>query len=165
MVSRHLGWVLPLLVLGFVGVQTCAAQSAAEYAGAVSSASKTTAAGSKKIVFPADAEKKKEKFLHIGIQGKGNPVEANRRRLEEQAGDTPAKLLLRSEPSGAQVQVDGKLVGQTPLLLVVAPGSYEVRMRGARMEHGAKQVSLLPGETQRVALQLTRRYPAQIRLQ
>jgi hypothetical protein len=43
----------------------------------------------------------------------------------------PATLSLQTTPSGAQVIVDGKPSGATPVSLVLAPGSYHVRLVGA----------------------------------
>ena len=106
----------------------------------------------------------KGKFLHVVAQAGGTSEETNRQALEERAGRDAGKLLLRSRPSGAQVRVDGKRVGRTPLLLILAPGSYRVEMRGARMELGQQQVDLLPRESRKVVLSLAPRYPARLSL-
>ncbi len=50
-------------------------------------------------------------------------------------------------------------VGHAPLLLIVAPGKYQVELRGQRMEYGARTVDLLPGETRTISLTLSARYP------
>ncbi len=39
------------------------------------------------------------------------------------------KVLFRSEPSGAEVLVDGKPRGRTPLDLYIVPGTYEVKLK------------------------------------
>lgn len=91
-------------------------------------------------------------------------MEANRRALEARAGHDAAKLMLRSAPNGARVQIDGRVVGKTPLLLIVAPGVYKVEMEGPHMEFGQKQVDLFPKETREVVLALESRYPTHIEL-
>jgi hypothetical protein len=45
------------------------------------------------------------------------------------------------------------------LLLIVAPGKYQVEFRGQRMEHAAHAVDLLPDETRTMSLTLSARYP------
>ncbi|HTU34001.1 MAG TPA: PEGA domain-containing protein [Candidatus Acidoferrum sp.] len=90
------------------------------------------------------------------------PDEVNRKELEDNAGPDGARLLLRSVPSGADIFINGRLVGQTPMLLVVAPGNYKIDMRGSRQEFGTKTVGLLAKDTQNVVISLNQRYPSQI---
>ena len=93
----------------------------------------------------------------------GPPVEvANRQALEQRAGKNACKLLLRSTPTGAQAWIDGAFVGDTPLLLLVPPGKYQIQMKGQRLEYAKQVVSLLPRETQEVALTLAVRYPLRV---
>jgi serine/threonine protein kinase len=66
-------------------------------------------------------------------------------------------LQVDSRPRGAQVFVDGRLVGITPLLLTdVRPGTHAVRidLRGHR--RWVTSVEVAPGERQRVAASLER---------
>lgn len=155
--------VLALLV--FVGVGPAQAQGAAEYAGAVS---KTRTAGSSnpapsKSVLPSHPPAGSPS-PHL-VARTGEPTEViNRRSLEEHAGKDAAKLLLWSVPNGARVWIEEKFVGTTPLLLILAPGSYRVEMRGSRMQFGRYQVDLLPQEKREVVLTLAERYPTEIRL-
>jgi hypothetical protein len=72
--------------------------------------------------------------------------------------------MLRSVPKSARVQIDGKVVGNTPLLVIVAPGVYKVEMDGPNMESGQRKVDLLPKETREVVLALKPRYPTHIQL-
>jgi serine/threonine protein kinase len=69
----------------------------------------------------------------------------------------PGLLQVDSRPRGAQVFVDGRLVGITPLLLSdVRPGTHAVRidLRGHR--RWVASVDVGPGERQRVAASLER---------
>lgn len=69
----------------------------------------------------------------------------------------PGLLQVDSRPRGAQVFVDGRLVGTTPLLLsAVRPGTHAVRidLRGHR--RWVASVDVAPGERQRVAASLER---------
>ena len=90
------------------------------------------------------------------------PDEANRSVLEENAGPNAGKLFLRSLPDHAMVFVNGKVVGRTPLLLVVAPGKYRIEMRGPRQASGSETVGLMREETQTVVLTLQQRYPSTV---
>jgi hypothetical protein len=90
------------------------------------------------------------------------PSEINRKDFEDNAGDSAGKLLLRSFPSGAEIFINDLLVGQTPLLMVIAPGKYKIAMRGPRDELGQAMIGVLPKETQKVVIKLTQRYPAHV---
>jgi len=134
-------------------------QTAAEAAGATS-VSATAASGAKAPTFPSDPTPgDKAKSPHLLVPIVQQPEVANRRALEQDAGKHPTKLLLRSIPASAQVWVNGMFVGHAPMLLIVAPGTYQVELRGQRMEHAARAVDLLPDETRTVLLTLSARYP------
>jgi len=134
-------------------------QAAAEAAGATS-ASATAGSGAKAPSFPLDTTAgDKNKSPHLLAPTVQRPELVNRQALEQNAGNHPGKLLLRSIPSGAQVWVNGMFVGHAPLLLILAPGKYQVELRGQRMEHAAHAVDLLPDEIRNVSLTLSARYP------
>jgi PEGA domain len=153
------------LVLFFCGASH--AQATAEYAGATSAASATVASQPNlpkpgALATPPNAATDPNKPQHIASPSGPPPEVANRKALEERAGKSPCKLLLRSTPSAAQVFVDGAFVGESPLLLMVPPGKYRIEMRGHRLEFGQSAVDLLPRETREVALSLTTRYPTRV---
>ena len=102
------------------------------------------------------------KSPHIADSGDPPVDEVNRKALEQRAGSDRGKMLLRSVPDGAQVFVDGALVGRTPLLLIVAPGKYKIQMRGQRESFGEHTVELAAKETQEIALTLAARYPEHV---
>jgi len=161
---RLLGSTLFLFLALSVGAADARAQAAAEYAGTAAAAASVGATGDKKISFPA-SNKKSSRFLHLPSGISESPAAANRRALEESAGEDAGSLLLRSTPKGARVWIDGKLVGETPLLLVLAPGSYQVEIRGKRMGIKEETIDLLAEEKREVLLTLASRYPSQLRLE
>ncbi len=157
------GVVLTLLVC--VSPGRAGAQAAAEYAKttATTGAAVTQAKPPIKIDSASSPENKPGSAHLVGRTAE--PAETtNRRALEERAGKDAARLILRSVPNNALVRIDGKRVGSTPLLLILAPGGYKVEMEGARTEFASRQVDLLPRETREVVLSLQSRYPARVRL-
>jgi len=95
----------------------------------------------------------------------GPPVdEVNRKDFEDNAGEKAGKMLLRSVPTGAEIFVNNLLVGRAPLLMVVAPGKYEISMRGSRDATGRGIVGVMPKETQTVVINLTQKYPNSIKM-
>jgi serine/threonine protein kinase len=85
--------------------------------------------------------------------GRTNPI-AQSDRLDPRE---PGVLQIDSRPRGAQVFIDGRLVGTTPLMLTeVRPGTHAVRidLRGHR--RWVASVDVAPGERQRVAASLER---------
>ncbi|MGH9787795.1 MAG: PEGA domain-containing protein [Candidatus Acidiferrales bacterium] len=141
------------------------AQAAAEYGKAASAAASTAAHAKPAMIAapPSPAKKPASKHLPLGVLST-ELAEENRRELLENAGEEPAVVLLRSEPGGARVWVDGKLVGETPLLLVVAPGPHVVELRGARQSRARQGVVLAPKERKEIELSLKTRYPSQVQL-
>ncbi|HXH48567.1 MAG TPA: PEGA domain-containing protein [Terriglobia bacterium] len=96
---------------------------------------------------------------------KQGSVAENRKALEDRAGKNAAKLMLRSTPTQADVKIDGKPVGKTPILLVLSPGQYDVVMHGQRMDHAEQKVDLLPNETREFLLPLKQLYPTSVKIQ
>ena len=68
----------------------------------------------------------------------------------------------RAAPVAADVWVNGKIIGKTPMLLVLAPGKYQVEMRGAKGETGQSIVDLLPHETRELTVKLRQLYPGRV---
>jgi hypothetical protein len=157
-VSRLLAMSFCCLVL----IKTVSAQSAAETAGATSLAG-TAAASAKPMAMPAGIPSAApQSSPHIVASTNAPSVETNRQALEAKAGPDAARLLLRSAPSQAQVWIEAKPVGTTPLLLIVPPGKYKIEFRGPRQEHGQREVALLSRETREVAVKLEQLYPTRI---
>jgi hypothetical protein len=139
------------------------AQTLAETAGATSATAGTTAAVAKTLNFPATkTESAPAASQHLHASAGPPPQVVNRRALEEHAGHDASKLLIRSTPPSSQVWIDDKFVGNTPMLLVLAPGKYRVSFRGSRMETGEQSVDLLPRETRELALSLSAHYPTKV---
>lgn len=165
---KRLPWCascLTVLVMFTLGQGNAEAQATAEAAGASSVAASAGASvhAEKKVSFPTSA-KKDSKFRHLPAGISESPEKENRRALEEEAGEDAGTVLLRSTPSDARVWIDSKLVGRTPLLLVLAPGGYHVEMRGKRMSSAEKDVDILPEEKREILVRLHSRYPAQVQL-
>jgi PEGA domain-containing protein len=161
---RWYGSIVRLAVLFCLCLSHAAAQATAEYGHISASAKAATATA------PSATTATTQSPTQTGASAvAAHPTEAgeaaNRAALEAAAGKNAAKLMLRSAPGNAQVRVNGKRVGKTPLLLIVAPGVYAVEMEGgARMDFARRQVDLLPKETRELLLALEPRYPARIRL-
>lgn len=99
---------------------------------------------------------------HILSSTKTINVDANRHALESRAGADAARLLVRATPSQAQVWINNEPVGNTPLLLILAPGNYILEMRGSRQEIARQNIALLPKETRNLAVKLEVRYPTRV---
>jgi hypothetical protein len=175
-VNRTLiAWAMAIAVVLFLSCPAVA-QAAVEY-GHVATGSSASSAGlsklSNKINSTLSPDKKPGSIQTIDKQpqaataAENNPADANRRALEQGAGKDAAKLTLKSAPAKAMVRIDGKPVGQTPLLISLAPGVYKIEMEGPRMEFGKQQLNLGPNETREIELPLSAapRYPSHIELQ
>lgn len=92
------------------------------------------------------------------------PDEINRKHFEQTAGPNAGEVLFRSVPSGAAVFIDDMLVGNTPVLIFLAPGRYDVGMRGSRQQSGHRALTVTPKETQMVRIDLSQQYPSRVSL-
>lgn len=149
------------LCLAVLGVYWAKAQDMAESA-ALSSQSARAAQGAKAPSVATPGPGKQGASPHLFAQDGPPPDEQNRKEFEQNAGEKAGKLLLRSAPNGADVFINHRIVGRTPLLLIIEPGKYEIDMRGPRGESGHAVVGLMPKETQTVAINLTQRYPSAV---
>lgn len=162
----------PALAMGIVCaalMPQARAQAIAEAAGATSVGASTTVAVKPVIVLPNLAglttNGSPSGSPHLIASGAPPVQETNVRELQAKAGKDAGKVLLRATPAASQIWVNGKIVGKTPLLLVLAPGKYEVEMRGLRGESGKSVIDLLPRETREVQLKLQSLYPARVKSQ
>jgi hypothetical protein len=160
-------WLTPVVVMGVVG-GVCSvgaqAQAVAEAAGATS-VSATATGAAKPAMIPKLPGATASGSQHLIASAGPPPQEANVREFQARAGKDAGKVLLRATPVEAQIWLNGKIVGKTPMLLVLAPGKYEVEMRGARGETGKSTVNLLPRETRELQVKLHQLYPARVTAQ
>ena len=173
-------WPIAIALLFFLSARPAAAQAAAEYGHIAAGTSASTAAVgrkldsvSNKLSSALSQSNQKSSAPDVSTRAavttdsEQNPSDANRRALEQTAGQHAATLSLKSLPVKARVQINGKPVGKTPLQLSLAPGSYQVEMCGPRMEAGKQQLNLSPKETRENELQLSAapRYPKYVELE
>lgn len=93
-----------------------------------------------------------------GIGELGDVVGSLAARLRPTLENTtqPTTLAVESEPDGAEVWVDGKQVGTTPLKVPVAPGEHQIDVikEGRRTKH--VEVTLRPGVNESFSFRLAR---------
>jgi PEGA domain len=165
------GKLAGLIVLLAIAAGSLPAQDAAETA-AMTANSATAAQSARPPSFiiamptketPGPATAGSRKPSPYLLARSGPPAdEVNRRDFEDNAGVNAGKLLFRSKPNGAEIFINGRLVGRTPLLMVIAPGKYQIDMRGPREESGHAAIGMIPKETHVVAITLNQKYPTGI---
>lgn len=72
----------------------------------------------------------------------------------EKKSVSPSSIKLTSSPSGAEVFVNGELVGNTPYELVRKPASYKVRVQHANYQSKEETMSVVEGESHPIHVQL-----------
>lgn len=164
-IANKLAVLLPdlaFLLLSSAFASSACSQAIAETAGATS-VSATAASSAKATTMPKfPATGASSASAHLIASSAPAPEATNRKMFEARAGKDASKLLLRATPVEAQIWVDGRIVGKTPMLLVLAPGKYEIEMRGARGQTGKHSVDLLPRETRELAVKLAPLYPGRV---
>jgi len=151
---------MTLLCVMFGGVAH--AQAVAETAGATSVSAATTSSMKPVPIPKLPASTSGTVSQHLIVSSGPPPQETNVREFQARAGKDAGKVLLRAAPVEAEIWVNEKIVGKTPMLLVLAPGKYQVEMRGARGETGKSIVDLLPHETRELVVRLHPLYPGRV---
>ena len=169
--SQKLIVLLPILGFAFLCAlftESVSAQAVAEAAGATSVAG-SVASSMKPVPFPkfpatggSAPAASSSSSPHLIVSSSPPPEDTNRKTLEAKAGKDASKLLLRASPVEAQIWIDGRIVGKTPMLLILAPGKYQIEMRGARGQNGKRSIDLLPHETRELAVKLDQLYPGRV---
>jgi hypothetical protein len=89
------------------------------------------------------------------VRPAGRRTTPSRTAVTEPPRTGPAAMRVESNPMGAQVFVDGKLVGYTPLIVGdLTPGTHSVRMQIPGYRSWVNAVTLGPGARERVAASL-----------
>lgn len=63
----------------------------------------------------------------------------------EQTGQTPAKIAVHSDPDGAEIYLDGQLVGSTPSKLDLPPGEHQISVRLSGYQDWNRSLRVLAG--------------------
>jgi len=83
------------------------------------------------------------------------PTRTSRAQEVPERASGPAAMLVDSRPAGAQVFVDGRSVGYTPMVVSdLSPGTHSVRMQIPGYRPWVTAVTLNPGARERVAASL-----------
>jgi hypothetical protein len=151
-----------ILCLGSPLISHIHVQAASETS-AASSVAGASSSDAKSVALPATpTEGHMNGSAHLNASSSPTTASLNRRILERQAGRDAAKLMLRSEPTGAYGWIDGLFIGKTPVLLMLAPGKHRMEIHGPRQKFASSVLELVPGETRDVAMKLTVRYPTNV---
>ena len=164
---RNMHRIMPLTLLVLIGAAPAWPQGAAEYASITSAATAAIvrAKSSQEVnLFSPPKIKKKGTSPHLLIPTNLSAEAGTKPRRAEGTEEDMGSLLLRSVPKGAQIWIDGKLMGTTPLLLILAPDRYNIEVLGKRMEHVKKQVNLRANERQQLMFSPSPRYPRRVHL-
>ena len=83
------------------------------------------------------------------------PARSSRTQVTPERASGPAAMVVDSRPVGAQVFVDGRSVGYTPIVVSdLSPGTHSIRMQIPGYRPWVTAVTLGPGARQRVAASL-----------
>lgn len=86
-------------------------------------------------------------------------VRAMARKLQHEARSFAAshgRLVVRTEPKGATVELDSVRIGTSPLRRMVLPGSHQIVLRHRGYAEHRERFRAVPGKTELVSLQLAR---------
>jgi len=103
-------------------------------------------------VFSWGSGKKEVRKILAGIDAEVATSKANTQTVS--ADQNGASLLIESDPPGADVELDGKFVGNTPTTLHVKPGDYIVVVKKEGFQPWSRKVAALSANELRIAAEL-----------
>jgi hypothetical protein len=152
---------LALLTAAFLAAATPAhAQAAAEYGGATGVSS--SAIASKPQIFNPGGGGPVNNSLFLAKPSGTPPEQLNREWFAKQAGKNGAQLTIDATPPQSSIWVDGKFVGKAPLTLTLPSGKHHLSLLGPRQEHAERDVNIVAGKNDRLAIQLHETYPTAV---
>jgi hypothetical protein len=89
---------------------------------------------------------------HIERAGESGPANSTEGDQKDAPSDA-AKVMLSSEPGGAEIYVDGVFMGNTPSMVQLSAGPYGVRIESKGHETWSRTISLTSGS--KVTVQAT----------
>ncbi len=98
----------------------------------------------------------------------GNTEAATKMNLQffqDHSGPDAAQVSVHTAPDHAQVWIDGKFVGPTPVDLKLAPGHHRLLVRAPNMQESTREFDLTAKQTQSIDLPLKSSYQSQIAIQ
>jgi hypothetical protein len=106
-------------------------------------------------VFSWGSGKKEVRKILSGIDAEIAVSKANARTVSATADvQNGASLLIESDPAGADVELDGKFVGNTPTTLHLKPGDYTVVVKKEGFQPWSRKVAALSANELRLAAEL-----------
>jgi hypothetical protein len=105
-------------------------------------------------VFSWGSGKKEVRKILAGIDAEVAASKANTRTVSAAADQNGASLLIESAPAGADVELDGKFVGNTPMTLHLKPGDYTVDVKKEGFQPWSRKVAALSANELRIAAEL-----------
>lgn len=75
---------------------------------------------------------------------------------------TTGALAMNSKPEGAEVKIDGRTAGRTPLEKSLKVGTYKVRLERRGYRSRERDIRILPGETTELVFELERIPPGRL---
>jgi PEGA domain len=104
-------------------------------------------------VFSWGSGKKEVRKILAGIDAEIATSKAGARTVSA-ADQNGASLLIESDPPGADVELDGKFVGNTPTTLHLKPGDYTVVVKKEGFQPWSRKVTALSANELRIAAEL-----------
>ncbi len=136
------------------------AQAAAEYGGATGVSA--GAVSSKPQLFRPGGPSQPNNSLFLAKPSGTPPDQLNREWFAKQAGKKGAQLTVDATPPQTSIWVDGKFVGKAPLTLTLPAGKHHLSLLGPRQEHAERDVNIVAGKNDRLAIQLHETYPTTV---
>lgn len=150
-----------LLIAASLAAATPAhAQAAAEYGGATGVSAGAVA--SKPQIFNPGGRGPANNSLFLARPSGTPPEQLNRDWFAKQAGKNGAELTIDATPPQSSIWVDGKFVGKAPLTLTLPVGKHHLSLLGPRQEHAERDVNIVAGKNDRLAIQLHETYPTAV---
>lgn len=96
---------------------------------------------------PVSVAEKDREFLPVGMTAdvtKGGEQEATQRTSESSSDSAKGSVSVSSNPTGADVSVDGDFVGNSPATLKLTPGKHTIGVKMSGYKDWLREISIQP---------------------
>ena len=73
--------------------------------------------------------------------------------------DAVASVQFSSDPTGAEITIDGDYAGSTPSLIKMKPGTHSIKLAKAGFQPWVRSIEIAGGESRNIAAQLEKAAP------
>jgi PEGA domain len=94
---------------------------------------------------PASEKHSPEPGVKLAVEKSGQSNPSPKAQSDQTLGSNEATVLFSSDPSGADIYVDGSFIGEAPSQIQLSAGSHSVRVGAKGKQPWTREITVTPG--------------------